>query len=166
MCSLPPPPTHLPYYIIAVVDSVDEVTLLFVFSSLSNWREGDKDTNLYTSSDFTSSCSTPINLPAHSSIAFSASLEKTKFPASNSSQAVSKVTTDSDAKVAKPAADPNYGAPSSGSSLAGAQEKKQYILPGRLVVQKFSWRTVQFGDPVLRISTTGTKGVAITLPPG
>ena len=123
-----------------MVDSVDPVELLFVFSSLSNWREGDKDTNLCTPSKQVSACS-PTTSP-----------EGTQPPVSEQ-----KITIDHISDGAK-----------SDSSLVEneLQKMKKHILPGRLVVQTYCWRTVQFGDPVLQISTTGTKGAELPLPPG
>lgn len=131
--------------IFVVVDSVNPVELLFVFSSLSNWREGDRDT----------SSSTPTNLPlmvGHRST----TTPSTSSPDENQ-VSEHKMATDHISDGAK-----------SDSSLSESemQKRRRCILPGRLVVQTHSWRTVQFGDPVLRISTTGTKGATIRLPPG
>ena len=62
----------------------------------------------------------------------------------------------------------NEAVDNSDSSLAVSEmgKKRKFMVPGCLVVQKYSWRTVQCDDPVLTISTTGTKGTILALPPG
>lgn len=56
----------------------------------------------------------------------------------------------------------------SDSSLATseADRKKKCMISGCLIVQKYSWRTIALGEPLLTISTTGTKGTILMLPPG
>lgn len=40
------------------------------------------------------------------------------------------------------------------------------MVPGSLIVEEYSWKSVQSGKFVLKLTTTGTKGTSITLPPG
>ena len=129
-----------------VIDSVDPVDLQFVFTSLSNWREGGKDTKIHPSS------STNI-------------VPTLQFDQAAVSPSVSyaplSVTEQQQKQVAElmPAID------KSELSVPSCGEVKR-VLPGSLVMETYSWKTVQFGEPVLRISTTGTKGTILSLPPG
>ena len=47
-----------------------------------------------------------------------------------------------------------------------ALEEKEYVIVGSLIVEEYSWKSIQSGKFVLRLTTTGTKGTSITLPPG
>ncbi len=40
------------------------------------------------------------------------------------------------------------------------------LIPGLLVAEPYSWKSLIVGNPILRIRTTSTKAAALTLPPG
>ena len=44
--------------------------------------------------------------------------------------------------------------------------EQEYVIAGSLIVEEYSWKSIQSGKFVLRLTTTGTKGISITLPPG
>ena len=44
--------------------------------------------------------------------------------------------------------------------------EQEYVIAGSLIVEEYSWKSIQSGKFVLRLTTTGTKGTSITLPPG
>ena len=47
-----------------------------------------------------------------------------------------------------------------------ADDTLETIAPGSLVVQRYSWRSVEMGNPVMRMATTGMKGAVLDLEPG
>ncbi|CAG5118943.1 unnamed protein product, partial [Candidula unifasciata] len=40
------------------------------------------------------------------------------------------------------------------------------IVPGTLIAEPFSWKSLVTGQPILRLRTTGTKSALLSLPPG
>ena len=52
------------------------------------------------------------------------------------------------------------------NSSEQALEGREYVVPGSLIVEEYSWKSIKSGKFVLRLTTTGTKGTSITLPPG
>ena len=44
--------------------------------------------------------------------------------------------------------------------------EQEYVIAGSLIVEEYSWKSIQSGKFVLRLTTTGTKGTSIILPPG
>ena len=40
------------------------------------------------------------------------------------------------------------------------------MVAGSLIMEEYSWKSIQSGKFVLRLTTTGTKGTSIALPPG
>ena len=70
-----------------------------------------------------------------------------------------------------PSSRPNSSAepPQNGSNSIGEQAsvaEQEYVIAGSLIVEEYSWKSIQSGKFVLRLTTTGTKGTSITLPPG
>ena len=47
-----------------------------------------------------------------------------------------------------------------------ALEGRECVVAGSLIMEEYSWKSIQLGKFVLRLTTTGTKGTSITLPPG
>lgn len=44
--------------------------------------------------------------------------------------------------------------------------EREYVIAGSLIAEEYSWRSIQSGKFLLRLTTTGTKGTIIKLPPG
>ena len=67
-----------------------------------------------------------------------------------------------------PSATESSGGPQNENNSGEQQalEKKEYVIAGSLIVEEYSWKSIQSGKFVLRLTTTGTKGTSITLPPG
>ena len=150
----------------AVVDSVEPVELLFVLSSLSNWREGGKDTHrCYLSAPTKENKSRGPLSPCRPSVSISVVFDQ-QGPTTPSS-------TPDQGQHAEPAC-----AGSKGAAVAGEEDQptpgtehegykgRDKILNGSLVVETYSWRSVQFGEPVLQMATTGVKGALFSVPPG
>ena len=117
----------------SVVDSPNPVTLHFVLASLSNWREGQRNT--YTTQRQS------LGLISHP--------RPPSTPAST---------------------DENLGEPQnenmSESTSAEMLPGREVVIAGSLVVEEYSWKSIQSGKFVLRLTTTGTTGTSITLLPG
>ena len=121
-----------------VIDSPDPVTLHIVFASLSNWREGQRNTHTTTQRHPTSLSSTSHPHPSYT-------------------------PTSTNGSVAAPPAEPQ------GESDEGCREQppeREYVIAGSLIAEEYSWRSIQSGKFLLRLTTTGTKGTIIKLPPG
>lgn len=54
----------------------------------------------------------------------------------------------------------------SGGSACEQAPERDSITAGSLIVEPYSWKSVQSDKSVLRLTTTGTKGTTVTLPPG
>jgi hypothetical protein len=68
-----------------------------------------------------------------------------------------------------PSSRPNSsGEPPQNGSDSGEQAsaEPEYVIAGSLIVEEYSWKSIQSGKYVLRLTTTGTKGTSVTLPPG
>ena len=99
----------------AVVDSVESVLLHFTFASLSNWREGQKNT--------------------HSKF-------KKRFLSLS-----------------------NFGGRDRGNGSKETEEQ-EYVAPGSLIVEPYTWSSLQGSPPVLKVVTSAIKGTTLSLPPG
>lgn len=145
------------------MDSVEPVEFLFVFSSLSNWREGGKDTHrCYLSAPIKNNRSRAFS-PYRPSVSISVVSDQ-QVPTTPSS-------TPDQGQRTEPASAGSKGlAVDEGRSTPGPEQEgrrgRNKILSGSLVVETYSWRSVQFGDPVLQMATTGVKGALFTVPPG
>ena len=135
------------------MDSPNPIDLIFVFSSLSNWREGGKDTHRCH-------LSAPIN--THMSNRFS------HYRPSISVSVVSErpLTPSSTPDTTLPVDGVSKGEESQTAEGGEARRGRNKVLCGSLVVETYCWSSMQFGDPVLQISTTGVKGATFVLPPG
>jgi hypothetical protein len=144
------------------MDNVKPVDLTFVFSSLSNWREGGKDTHrCYLSGPMKNNRSRVFS-PHRPSVSISAVSDQ-PGPTSPSSTPDPGQHTEpaSGSTVSKCAATGEEG-----QSTPGTEHGRSKILNGSLVVETYSWRSAQFGEPVLQIATTGIKGALFPVPPG
>lgn len=121
---------------ILVVDSPDPVTLYIVLTSLSNWREGQRNTHTTTQRH-------PIG------------------PISQA-HAPSPPVGSSEGTAAEHQSNTNTAA----SSSEGQAPERKYVIAGSLIVEAYSWKSVQCGKFVLRLTSTGTKGTTLSLPPG
>ncbi len=149
-----------------VIDSDEPAELVLVLSSISNWKEGDKDSHLYTSMKFVPplgslSSTLAVNTPNSGNLSPDPS-------ATGDQKKLSDQMLDKGKKgVVEEQAKLSGTVVKSDSSLpASGVEKKKIMIPGTMLLLAYSWRTVKSGDPVLTISTTGTKGTVLMLPPG
>lgn len=152
----------------AVVDSATSVDLLFVFASLSNWREGGRDTHRCHLSAPIKNRSSRAFSPYRPSVSISVVSDQqcTLSPSSTPDQGGQSGEPPSSGSVAASkgmAEDGGGGAPAPEQEVQRGRNK---ILCGSLVMETYSWRSAQFGEPVLQISTTGVKGSLFSLPPG
>ena len=122
----------------SVVDSPNPVTLHFVLASFSNWREGQRNT--HTTTTIQRRSPNPAIAQSHHP------------PPPSSSRPNSS-------------AEPPQNGSTSGGEQASVAEQ-EYVIAGSLIVEEYSWKSIQSGKFVLRLTTTGTKGTSITLPPG
>ncbi|XP_022081747.1 androglobin-like [Acanthaster planci] len=58
------------------------------------------------------------------------------------------------------------GSSSVADGVAVTKEPATPNVPGLLVAEPYSWKSLVVGQPILRIRTTSTKAAALTLPPG
>ena len=152
------------------MDNVEPTELLFIFSSLSNWKEGGKDTHVFT----------PPRYPPGSNTADAPQVHVAVSPvspaAANHSPHQATFTTPNHQALTLSSMRPQNSSSteqqSTGLGVKGdksdleVQQRRRTILCGSLVVETYSWQTIQFGNPVLRVNTTGTQGHLVSLPPG
>lgn len=169
MNDVPPPPPSLKCsqstcammlisFPTSVVDSPDPINLLFVFTSLSNWREGGKDTHRY-----------PLSGPSskHLSQGFNLNGPSISVSAVSDLRPMTPSSTQDPLQPAETGSGPAKGDEVFISAEGGeVRQGKSKVLCGSLVVETYSWMSTQLGDPVLQISTTGIKGEELSLPPG
>jgi len=134
---------------------------------MCNWKEGDKDSHLYSSMNYVPA---PTTAPA---LALSTPNSGNLSPDTQGNGDQKKYSEQVADSAKKGVPDESQkltdAVDNSDSSLAVSEmagKKRKFMVPGCLVMQRYSWRTVQFDDPVLTISTTGTKGIILVLPPG
>ena len=136
------------------------VELLFVFSSLSNWREGGKDTHrCHLSGPVTKRPSRGASPAYRPSIAVSG-MSDHRRPSSPSS------TPDTLLPPVEQAEENTSIVEREGGGSATRGDGTTKVLSGSLVMETYSWRTARFGSPVLQVSTTGVKGAVFSLPAG
>ena len=152
------------------MDNVEPTELLFIFSSLSNWKEGGKDTHVFT----------PPRYPPGSNIADAPQVHVVVSPVSPAATATAHhsphqatSTTPNHQALTLSSMQPQNSSSAEQQSMdfgvkgdLEVQQRRRTILCGSLVVETYSWQTVQFGNPVLRVNTTGTQGHLVSLPPG
>lgn len=153
-------------HVSAVVDSVEPVDLLFVFTSLSNWREGGKDTHRYLSAPIKNhrSCAFSPYRPSVS-ISVVSDQQGPTTPSSTPDQGQRTEPASAGSMAGKGVAAGEEGQSTPGPEHEGRKGRNK-ILNGSLVVETYSWRSAQFGDPVLQMATTGVKGALFSVPPG
>lgn len=144
-----------------VVDSVDPVKLLFVFSSLSNWRECGKDTHRCFLSAPTKDNKSRPDRP---SISVVSDQQGPTTPSSTPDQGQRTEPASAGSKGAVAVVgEEDQSTP--GNEQEGHRGRNK-ILNGSLVVETYLWRSAQFGKPVLQVATTGVKGALFSVPPG
>lgn len=143
--------------LLTVVDSSYPISMHFVFSSLSNWREGGKDTHRCHLSAPTHTRGLPQRSSHYRpSISISAASDQHLTTPCSTPDTLQPMEAGGEMLVLE-------GSGGGEAKRAGGRNK---ILCGSLVVETSSWSSAQFGDPVLRVSTTGIKGALFSLPAG
>ena len=138
-----------------VVDSDKPVELLLVFSALSNWREGGQDTHR---------CHLPTPIKSHYS--------RMSSPGGGGRPSISvSLVSDQQQRSASPSSIPEPISVEVNSTHESdppqrRKEGRNKVLSASLVMEIYSWRNAQFGEPVLQVSTTGVKGATYSIPEG
>ena len=147
---------------ILVVDSTSPVELLFVFSSLSNWREGGKDTHRFQLSRPSSHPPRRGSSPAYRPTVAVSVMSDQQRPPTPSTPSTLHPTEENTSMIE------GEGGGVSSRRVSSAMRRSIIgkILPGNLVMETYSWRTARFGDPVLQVATTGINGATFSLPAG
>ena len=141
------------------MDSVKSVQLHFAFSSLSNWREGQR--SLYGATRPTLGLIQERSEDSWMHHPLCTEIYLLKCPYMYKNLHIS--TTHTHTHTHSPT---NTTTPTEEGDTPHSADSMERTVAGTLVAQPFSWRSLQTNLPVLRIATTGIRGTTLTLPPG